>query len=233
MDKSLAIALASRLDIRDTAIARRSTKAEPWQIVDVRELTREEAAALIAAHPGTPDPKAPLARITAPHHALARLLAEGKDHVEVSFITGYTPERVRMLEKDPSFRELVAHYEQQIVQVSVDVQGQVANLALTAAQILQDRLESTPEEFTTKELRELMTAGLDRTGHGPGKKLDLNLTETAAVIEQMRSAMRESGGRVLDRSSIIEADYEELQSEELQSDETETSSGPENGEANA
>src|SRR5688572_17892155 len=153
------------LDMRALEIARRSATPKPWAIEGVEELTRE-AMVLLASGAGPADPKAPLARISAPHHMLARLVAEGKANATISAITGYTPGRIETLRHDPAFADLVAHYEGEIVKDSPDVTARVAHLALTAQELLQERLETDPDSFTKKELRDLMTTGLDRIGHG-------------------------------------------------------------------
>lgn len=206
--------LGDRLDIRDLAIARRSARKEPWQIVNVRPLTRDDLA-LLQSHLPTPcDPKAPLARISAPHHTLARFVAEGKSVVEISAITGYTTNRIRTLQEDPAFRELVAHYEEQVVFAEADIQGQIQHVALMAKQLLMERLESEPDAFTHKDLMALMTAGLDRVGHGPSSKVNMTVNNTAEIIAKLHEATQQNQrSRVLSREEI-DAECKEVPSHE-------------------
>jgi hypothetical protein len=144
---------------------------------------------------------------------LARLIAQGKSAVEVGAITGYTPARVRTLQTDPAFQELLSHYELQEVSANADITAQIRHLALSAASTLQERLEVEPEGFSNKELREIATAGFDRIGHGPSSKLDLNLNDPQHVIQGLKEALAlESVGRVLSKSDpeilpTIDADF--------------------------
>lgn len=198
-----------RLDIKELAIARRSSMPAPWAITSVRELVREDLI-LLASPDKASDPKAPLARIGAPHHMLARLVAEGKDPVEVSLITGYTPERVRTLCRDPAFSELVSHYESNVVAARADVQAQITHIALVAGQRLQEKLDNADEMFTKKELKEIWTAGLDRAGHGPTSKSILTVNDPTNVLNKLQSILAtESRGRVISRDTV-EAEYVEI-----------------------
>ena len=191
----------NRLDIRDIALGRRSTEVAPWRVVAVRPLVREDMILLV--NPASPDPKAPLARISAPHHLLARLIAEGKEPVDVSAITGYSTGRIRTLQSDPAFCELVAHYETGVVQAVADVQAQITHIALAAAQRLQEKLDDESEKFTTKELREISTAMLDRAGHGPTSKSVLTVNDPSQVIAKLHSMIQtESRGRVFTREAV-------------------------------
>lgn len=201
----------ANLDIRDIAVARKSAAAKPWAIVQAEPLAREDLILLASADRPT-DTKAPLARISAPHHMLAQMVAEGKEPTEISAITGYTPARVRTLIHDPAFAELVSFYEGRIVKISANVQAQIQHLALTAGQILQERLEDPNEPWTKKELRELYTQTLDRSGHGPQSKQTININDPSGVINNMsRLLAAEDKGRILSRSAI-EAEYSEVSS---------------------
>lgn len=199
---------AARLEIRELGLARRSTPPATWRFVNIQSLTHETLTVILTAYPGAPDPKAPLAAIRAPHHMLARFVAEGKPAVEISAITGYTPTRIQQLQRDPSFVELVAHYEEQQVMAEADIHAQVRHVAMTAGQILMERLEKEPEEFSTRELQSLFTSGLDRIGHGPGSRIDIRTTDTAQVIDALQSSSN-NGGRVISR--FTEAEFTEIE----------------------
>lgn len=104
-------------------------------------------------------------KLRAPHHTLARLLAEGKKHPECSIITGYTVEYIVMLERDPAFQELIAFYKEQVGAVYLNVHERLANLGAMAMEIIQERM-SDPEKvktMTTGQLREIMNDALDRS----------------------------------------------------------------------
>lgn len=197
------------LDLRQTALARRSARAEPWQVAFDREIGPDDLLLLHSVMRLAPDPKAALAKIKDAHHTLAQLLASGKSPVEVSAITGYSPSRIYTLQADPAFKELLVHYTDQHVASVADIQGQVRHLALAAKQVLMDRLEDEPEAFSNKDLKDILTAGLDRTGHGPTSNHNININDPSRVIDKLKDALAEEGrGRVLPRA-IIDAQFEE------------------------
>jgi len=204
--------LSSRLDIRALAVARRSTSPATWAIGEVHPLTPEKLTMILTTFPGAPDPKAPLARISAPHHMLARFIAEGKPDPEVSAVTGYSLGRIRALKLDPAFAELVAHYEEQAVMAQADVQAQITHITLTAGQLLMERLEDEGADLPLKDLQSLFQSGLDRIGHGPGAKVDVRVTDTAKIIQALQETIQ-SNGRVLSRADVIDADCEEVPDE--------------------
>ena len=131
----------------------------------IRDLTAEDIASLSkrAAY-GSLQPNL-IQKLRAPHHTLARLLAEGKKHPECSIIVGYTVEYIGMLERDPAFQELVSYYREQITPVYINVHERLATLGTMAMEIIQERM-SDPEKvktMTTGQLREIMNDALDRS----------------------------------------------------------------------
>lgn len=201
---------AARLDVRSLSLSKRSVDIEPWYVASVRPATREDYVLVISAHPAAPDPRAPLARISAPHHMLAKLVAEGKENAEISAITGYSPNRISVLKKDPAFSELVTHYEQYIIEAEANIHAQIQHIALTAMQHLQERLDEEPEKFSIKDLQSLANNGLDRIGYGPSSKLNVNVNDPAKVLQTLQEAMQtEREGRILSRKEI-EATYVEV-----------------------
>lgn len=110
-----------------------------------------------------------LGRLRTSHHAIARLLAEGKKAVEISAITGYSQSRISILQGDPAFRELVAYYGQQVEGTYASVHERLAALSLDAAQELQSRLDEDGKSLSTFELMELVKLGdkVGRKGHTP------------------------------------------------------------------
>lgn len=199
----------ARQDLRAIAIGRKNTLPVPWAFGEARPLTREDMVLLLGGHAPS-DPKAPLARISAPHHYLAKMIAEGKSDVEVSGVTGYSLARIKTLKNDPSFRELISHYEAQDIAIHADVRAQVLNLGLTAGQIIQEQLEDDPDSFSKKELIDLMAKTLDRSGHGPTSKTEISIHDPTRIIENLRQAMSlESPSRIVSRDTI-EAEYTEI-----------------------
>jgi hypothetical protein len=86
---------------------------------------------------------------------VARLLAEGNDDIAVGFISGYTPQYIRMLKKNPAFLELLGYYENNREEIFVDVAKRMADLGVVTLEELQRRLEETPDDWTRRELMEL------------------------------------------------------------------------------
>ena len=109
------------------------------------------------------------------HHAIARLIAEGKKPGEAALLCRYSQSRVSILLDDPAFRELVEHYRGLVNAEFVDFQKKLAELGVDAAMILQERLEETPNEISDALLLQLVQVSADRTGHGPSAKSEVNI----------------------------------------------------------
>lgn len=129
------------------------------------------------------------------HHSVARLLAQGHSPWEVAAITGYDNSRISILQTDPAFRELLAHYRGMEGSTVADVAARVRDAAATAVTKLLDRLENDPTiEFAdlSKSARDL----LDRAGYGPKSTREVNINVGLAErVEQARQ--RALASRVL------------------------------------
>lgn len=223
------LAMEIPLEIRQTALARRSSRETPWSVEFAREIGTEDLVLLHSVtRVGPSDPKAPLANIREPHHMLAQMVAKDDPVVKISAVTGYTPARIRALQNDPAFSELVEHYREQEQLEGADIQAQVRHATLIANQLLLERLEEEPESFSNKELQALRDAGLDRIGHGPKATVNHNLNDPTDIISKLKDLLAvESQGRILSRHEI-EAEYTEVTYVE-----TEASEGAEVGETDA
>lgn len=200
----------SSLHVRGAAIARRSTKVEPWQVTYVRDIEAGDLALLAGPRPPT-DPKAPLAKLREPHHALAQLIAAGESDIAAARLTGYSVARVRTLQADPAFSELVIHYSEEKVHAEGDLFKSIAHVAATAGSILQERLEEEPDSFSNEDLRKLRNDSLDRVGLGPTSKKEVTVSDPRGVLNEIRSLMvSESTARIIDRSAPIDAEYKEV-----------------------
>lgn len=202
------------LDIRDGAYGRTSAKTVPWHLEILREISPEDLSLL--SSPADPcNSAAPLAKIRAPHHLMAQYIAQGKSRVEISALLGYTPSRIATLEKDPAFMELIAHYTEIAIMAEADVSAQIKHVALAASQELMDRLEEDPSAFTNKELLDLRNSSLDRFGFGPSSTQNINVNNTAKLIESLvAQAQNETLGKIIPKpialaQPIIEAEYVE------------------------
>lgn len=112
--------------------------------------------------------------IRASHHRVAECLVQGMENVEISMITGYTPEYISRLKHDPAFEELLAHYDAERKQRHVDALDRMKMLGLTAVEEIQERLENDRAGFTKRELLEIVDLALIKgqqkpnAGHGAG-----------------------------------------------------------------
>lgn len=170
----------------------------------IRDLTAEDIASLSKRAAYGSQPGQLIQKLRAPHHTLARLLAEGKKHPECSIVTGYTVEYVVMLERDPAFQELVSYYREQITPLYLNVHERLASLGAMAMEIIQERM-TDPEKvktMTTGQLREIMNDALDRSSapskvgafgsggniSGPAPAISINFVSAPALPPASRSA---------------------------------------------
>lgn len=139
----------------------------------IRDLNSSDLPALSAPR-GLP--VAPLARIRASHHSLARCLATGMRPAQASLVTGYSEGRISVLQNDPSFVALIADYNAEAKSIFADLAERMSDLSLDAIEELQERLHAAPETFTVSTLLDLIKAFADRTGHGPGAEVHLTMS---------------------------------------------------------
>jgi hypothetical protein len=94
---------------------------------------------------------------------------------QAALVTGYSPGRISQLENDPAFSALVADYRQESKSVFADMAERMSNLSLDALELIQERLQDTPETFTVPVLLDMVKAFADRTGFGPGQEVHLKV----------------------------------------------------------
>lgn len=137
-----------------------------------RELTALDLTTLASApreEAPRQSPAPPLQRITARHHHTARLVAAGVPAVEVALVVGLTAQRVRDLQLDPAFQELVAYYFSQKTEADIAdeqrFQARLKHLAESAMIELDERLEDPAKRarIPVGELRQIAALGADRT----------------------------------------------------------------------
>ena len=139
-------------------------------------------------------------RMTMRHHALARYIAAGSSDYEAAAATGYDRTYISILKGDPTFKELVSFYRVKKDEEFVDVHKRLATVSVDAIDILHDRLETEPDEFSPGQLMEIAKLGLDRTGFGPSQNTNVNVTVDAS------SRLRAARERVtlLDAERLLE-----------------------------
>jgi hypothetical protein len=174
--------------------------SNPLVVGDYRPLTAEDAAIAEQAPAEVVGPPH-LVRLRTRHHVLAQLIATGLPDKKVAVATGYSQGRISVLKADPAFKELLAHYMKAGEAVNFDIRSRLEHLALDSIEVLQDRLDTEPEEFSAKELMDMAEMSMDRTGHGKSSTvrtvhgLD---DETISLIKGQHEESRQ--GRVLNLS---------------------------------
>ena len=139
----------------------------------LRDLTQADIAALEGPR-GASLPRS-IQRLRSSHHALARCLASGMKASQAALITGYTQNRISLLQLDPTFKALVADYRNESRDIMADLAERMTNLSLDAIEELQDRLADAPEAFSIGMLLDVVKATADRTGHGPNQDVTLKI----------------------------------------------------------
>jgi len=139
------------------------------EVTVVRGLTAQDIPALEHGHQlvPTPKPSGPSALKHA-HHQVARLLAEGRELVEISLITGYTPEYIGLLKHGGDFQELMRYYDTQRQMVFVDTLERMKTLGITSLERLQVLLEDDSSAWTKRELMEMAELMLIKPGQQRG-----------------------------------------------------------------
>lgn len=168
------------------------------------ELFPLTAADLSAPKPPVAAGTPPLKRIRAVHHQVARLLASGMKQSEVSLHTGFCASRLSILKNDPSFNELVSHYQTVEEEVFVDTRKRVAALGVSVAEVLHDRVLESPDDMSTKELTNLLSAALDRGGFAPVQR---SITTTTNMTPEDIAAIKDALGNAPRRERLIEGEY--------------------------
>lgn len=143
-----------------------------------------------------------LKRLGERHHALARLIAEGRRPSEAAMIMGYDVSRVSILQDDPAFAELVKFYAADQAQVYRGLHEKLAGISSDAMDLIQDRLETVGDKVPLKELRELAQMGADRTGAGPtSTQVNVNV----GIGDRLEAARRRVAERTLELTVNREA----------------------------
>lgn len=128
-----------------------------------------------------------LKRLSARHHRLAQCLAEGIPPGEAGVICGYVASRVSILQNDSAFKELIAFYAAKRQEAFIQTGMKLADVASTALDILQERLEDEPEKFSTPNLLAVAATALDRSGHGPSStQKNVNVSITSDDLERLK-----------------------------------------------
>lgn len=189
----------------DVNLAMQLDIAEPVVATITRELGPEDIQVLaIYGARGFEQPA--LVRIRSRHHQVARLLAQGETTGTVAAICGMTAANIHILRRDPTFRELVTFYEGEIKDRYLAMHEEIAGLGLDAIHELKDRLESNPDDIETADLIRIMEKALDRSGHGPASRKDVNVT--VGLADRLSAArerlLRANVDTLIEDATIVE-----------------------------
>ena len=194
------VSLSSIIDEVMAAPPARGRKPKPLAVTVKRELSEADVQTLWdLPEGGLESGVRPLVKLRYQHHYLARLLAEGQSEQVCHIHTGYDPNRISVLKRDPAFAELVEYYKGQVEQVYISVHERLAALGINTIEELQDRLETDPGKFTNRELMELSELTLDRAGFNPTTKIQHNTTLSVSpdVLQRLKDELaKRSGGEV-------------------------------------
>lgn len=173
---------------------------KPFAAVISRELTEDDIASLEKIDRGS---KAPTVKaLRQRHHKLARALAEGMPEIEAAIHCDYSLSRVSILKSDPAFMELIQFYMQRVNVQYEEFHAKLATLGDTAVSVLIERVEDDPDAIETSELRKLAEFASDRTGYGPTKNVDANVTIGFAARLEAARARRKAH----EASNVIEGE---------------------------
>jgi hypothetical protein len=195
-------------DLDNLGIARRGSRPpalRDYGLAVVRELTSADLPDL--REPAVNPPTSGIQQIRAQHHNIARLVVQGHPDVEVSLLTGYTPEYVRKLKGDPSFAELVAYYQAQKEIKFADMLERMRELGLSAMEEIQARLANEPEEWSNRELMELLDRMGPRSGPMPFGQSPA-AGNVSVTVQFVKPNVAGDSAKVINQEPEREMDYE-------------------------
>src|SRR5215468_8388917 len=140
----------------------------PVTIGQVRELTQADTA-LLRERRATPK----ITKFRDAHHRVALLFALGHTTGEVMTVTGYSYERLRTLQSDPAFQDLVAKKREKAEQAHIDANAEYTTLSTwlrqaAARHLAQyfEELDEAGETVSPKTALAIAVEMADRTGFG-------------------------------------------------------------------
>lgn len=170
-------------------ITQRNSKTP--RLLSVRPMVRDDLEAL-----RQPSARGKITKLRESHHAVVRLLAAGLPQKEIAARTGYTISRVSILANDPSCRELLAKYRDQVDESwreSIDEYHALATKnMITAERMISDKLEDADESGelpTTRELLAISRDAADRFGYG---KRSTNINVNVDFAKKLEEALARS-----------------------------------------
>lgn len=177
-------------------------RGAPVMIEPVRSLTEEDLPVL--ANPPEVGAVPSIPQIKAQHHKIAELLAKGISNSEISLITGFSMSYISILKSAPDMKELVAYYQQQAEERTIDALARLKMLGIASVEELQNRLNDDPSKFTAGQLMDMIEIGLIKpmdaaaTALGGSKapqalQINLNFKAPAASVGEGTGPLLEGG----------------------------------------
>ncbi len=146
--------------------------AVPLLFIVERELNAEDLFRL-ESEPMEKTAPPTLQKLKAVHHTAARLMALGKSAVEIGVACNRTPQRIRDLQNDPAFMELVTFYttmaQDEFLDDAMRINRKLIQAGETAVDELLERVndEDKLANIPTSELRQIASFALDRSTNPP------------------------------------------------------------------
>lgn len=139
------------------------------KVLEVRSLTRADLEFL-----RQPAAKTSVKTLRDSHHRLARLVAIGKNNLQIAADTGFSLGRISQLRQDPAFQELCAKYREQVDDIWRDHVDHMAELAVgnmvKAERHISDALDAADEPdsppIPLRDLARITADRMDRFGYG-------------------------------------------------------------------
>ena len=148
--------------------------------------------------PDSPE-KSPLKRVRQRHHALAQAVASappGMTLKQVAISQGVTPDTLYRLCSDTTFKGIVANIRAGLTVQFEATLDKVKDLGDSAIDELQDRLDTDPTQFTAGQLAAIAQLSLDRSGHGPQNKTEVNVN--VGFAQKLSSARQRAKQHTID-----------------------------------
>jgi hypothetical protein len=136
--------------------------AEPLELHIVRSLTEADLPKILNRGPTGIVPTGEVAKLRTVHHQPAQLIAQGISEVDIARITGYSQSYIAQLMNNPAFKGLVAHYSAVGEIAHVDAMKRLNALGITAMELLQERMEDSSDDFSVRELNEVVEMAIVR-----------------------------------------------------------------------
>lgn len=163
---------------------------DPVAVLEVCALTEADLRILATTEKGFAGTTSasPIKRIGERHRALARMLSGGASPGEAAILTGYDASRISILLSDPTFKELLEFYRNEVDTEYITMHSQLAGLGEDALAEMRRRVEETPEDIGFSTLLDVVVKIADRTGNGPTSTSRTEVSVTIDLAARMKAA---------------------------------------------